>query len=231
MAYQSDLFVDIGHSAVKWRTFNSEVSKKCIENFSANNLPNSECIWLSAVAHPNMVDSIQTEFANVELVLPSKKYGNLTIAYETPSNLGVDRFLAMVGAIEHFPRTNLLVVDLGSALTIDIINDDGIHQGGLIMPGLKALRTSFAKFSTDNMSRGLTGLQSNTKDAWLNGTEAMLISTIKEQIRNFQSQYPNGAALLTGGGISKLSNELPQSLNYFENLVLDGLESYAKSVG
>ena len=228
---QSDLFVDIGHSAVKWRTFKSKVSKESIESFSANSLPNSECIWLSAVAHPNIVDSIKTEFANVELVLPSKKHVNLTIAYETPSELGVDRFLAMLGAIENFPNTNLLVIDLGSALTIDIVNADGVHKGGLIMPGRRALRTSFAKFSTDNMSRGLTGLQSNTKDAWLNGTEAMLISTIKEQIRNFQSQYPNGAALLTGGGISKLSNELPQSLNYCENLVLDGLVSYAKSVG
>ncbi len=231
MAYQSDLFVDIGHSAVKWRTFNSEVSKKSIENFSANNLPNSECIWLSAVAHPNMVDSIQTEFANVELVLPSIKHGNLTIAYETPSNLGVDRFLAMLGAIENYPSANLLVIDLGSALTIDIVNDDGAHKGGLIMPGLMALRKSFTKFSTENMSQSLTGLQNNTKDAWLSGTETMLIVTIKEQIKDFQSQYSNGVVLLTGGDITKLSNELPQSLNYFENLVLDGLVSYAESVG
>jgi pantothenate kinase type III len=99
------------------------------------------------------------------------------------------------------------------------------------MPGLKALRTSFAKFSTDNMLQGMTELQSNTKDAWLSGTETMLISTIKEQIGDFHSKYPNGVILLTGGDITKLSKELPQRLNYFENLVLDGLESYAKSVG
>ena len=231
MAYQSDLFVDIGHSAVKWRTFDSKVSKESIEFFSASNLPNNECIWLSAVAHLSVVDSIKTEFANVELVQPSIKHGNLTIAYETPSNLGVDRFLAMLGAIKHFPKKNLLVVDLGSALTIDIVNDDGMHQGGLIMPGLKALRASFTKFHTDNMLQGLIGLQSNTKNAWLSGTETMLISTIKEQIKDFQSQYSNGVVLLTGGDITKLSNELPQSLNYFENLVLDGLVSYAESVG
>ena len=228
---QSDLFVDIGHSAVKWRTFNSKVSKENVESFSASNIPNSECIWLSAVAHPNVVDSIKTEFANVELVLPCKKHGNLTIAYQTPSELGVDRFLAMLGAIENYPSANLLVIDLGSALTIDIVNDDGAHKGGLIMPGLMALRKSFTKFSTENMSQSLTGLQNNTKDAWLSGTETMLIVTIKEQIKDFQSQYSNGVVLLTGGDITKLSNELPQSLNYFENLVLDGLVSYAKSVG
>ena len=228
---QSDLFVDIGHSAVKWRTFNSKVSKENVESFSASNIPNSECIWLSAVAHPNVVDSIKTEFANVELVLPCKKHGNLTIAYQTPSELGVDRFLAMLGAIENYPSANLLVIDLGSALTIDIVNDDGAHKGGLIMPGLMALRKSFTKFSTENMSQSLTGLQNNTKDAWLSGTETMLIVTIKEQIKDFQSQYSNGVVLLTGGDITKLSNELPQSLNYFENLVLDGLVSYAESVG
>ena len=228
---QSDLFVDIGHSAVKWRTFDSKVSKESIEFFSASSLPNNKCIWLSAVAHSNIVDSIKREFANVELVLPCKKHGNLTIAYETPSNLGVDRFLAMLGAIENYPSANLLVIDLGSALTIDIVNDDGAHKGGLIMPGLMALRKSFTKFSTENMSQSLTGLQNNTKDAWLSGTETMLIVTIKEQIKDFQSQYSNGVVLLTGGDITKLSNELPQSLNYFENLVLDGLVSYAESVG
>ncbi len=229
--YQSDLFVDIGHSAVKWRTFDSKVSKESIEFFSASSLPNNKCIWLSAVAHSNIVDSIKREFANVELVLPCKKHGNLTIAYQNPSELGVDRFLAMLGAIENYPSANLLVIDLGSALTIDIVNDDGAHKGGLIMPGLMALRKSFTKFSTENMSQSLTGLQNNTKDAWLSGTETMLIVTIKEQIKDFQSQYSNGVVLLTGGDITKLSNELPQSLNYFENLVLDGLVSYAESVG
>ena len=228
---QSDLFVDIGHSAVKWRTFDSKVSKESIEFFSASSLPNNKCIWLSAVAHSNIVDSIKREFANVELVLPCKKHGNLTIAYETPSELGVDRFLAMLGAIENYPSANLLVIDLGSALTIDIVNDDGAHKGGLIMPGLMALRKSFTKFSTENMSQSLVGLQNNTKDAWLSGTETMLIVTIKEQIKDFQSQYSNGSVLMTGGDITKLSSELPQSLNYFENLVLDGLVSYAESVG
>jgi type III pantothenate kinase len=183
------------------------------------------------VAHPSIVDSIKREFTDVELVLPSKKHGNLTIAYESPSELGVDRFLAMLGAIDNFPSTNLLVIDLGSALTIDIVNEDGIHKGGLIMPGLMTLRKSFVKFSTENMSQGLKGLQNNTKDAWLSGTETMLIVTIKEQIKDFQSQYSNGSVLMTGGDITKLSSELPQSLNYFENLVLDGLVSYAESVG
>ena len=228
---QSDLFVDIGHSTVKWKTFSSKISKECVESFSASSLPNNKCVWLSAVAHANIVDSIKREFANVELVLPCKKHGNLTIAYQNPSELGVDRFLAMLGAIENYPSTNLLVIDLGSALTIDIVNDDGVHKGGLIMPGLMALRKSFTKFSTENMSQSLTGLQNNTKDAWLSGTETMLIVTIKEQIKDFQSQYSNGVVLLTGGDITKLSNELPQSLNYFENLVLDGLVSYAESVG
>ncbi len=228
---QSDLFVDIGHSTVKWKTFSSKISKECVESFSASSLPNNKCVWLSAVAHANIVDSIKREFANVELVLPCKKHGNLTIAYQNPSELGVDRFLAMLGAIENYPSTNLLVIDLGSALTIDIVNDDGVHKGGLIMPGLMALRKSFTKFSTENMSQSLVGLQNNTKDAWLSGTETMLIVTIKEQIKDFQSQYSNGVVLLTGGDITKLSNELPKSLSYFENLVLDGLVSYAESVG
>ncbi len=70
---QSDLFVDIGHSAVKWRTFDSKVSKESIEFFSASSLPNNKCIWLSAVAHSNIVDSIKREFANVRTGLALQK--------------------------------------------------------------------------------------------------------------------------------------------------------------
>ena len=50
-------------------------------------------------------------------------------------SLGVDRFLAMLAALERFPNSPLLVIDAGSAVTFDVIDAKGMHQGGLIMPG------------------------------------------------------------------------------------------------
>ena len=228
---QSSLFVDIGHSAVKWRTLDSEVFSQGVEKFSEKSLPDSQSVWLSAVAHPHIVETINMKFSDVEVVKPLSHFGSLTIAYKEPLDLGSDRFLAMLAALKHFPDRNMLIIDVGSALTIDVVNNSGEHQGGLIMPGLQALRGSFAKFATNTKSLNSSNLQSSTDKAWLSGTQKMLISSIKEQITGFESEYLDGKVILTGGSVRGFISELPETVNYFDNLVLDGLESYSKSMG
>ena len=228
---QSNLFVDIGHSAVKWRTFDSEVFSQGVEKFSEKSLPDSQFVWLSAVAHPHIVEIINMKFSVVEVVKPLSHFGSLTIAYKEPLDLGSDRFLAMLGALKYFPDRNMLIIDVGSALTIDVVNNSGEHQGGLIMPGLQALRGSFSKFATNNQNLNSSSLQTSTEEAWLRGTQAMLISSIKEQITGFESEQSDGIVILTGGSGKGFISELPETVNYFDNLVLDGLESYSKSMG
>jgi len=228
---QSNLYVDIGHSAVKWRTHDSEVFSQSVEKFSEKSLPDNQSVWLSAVAHPQIVEAINMKFLNVEVVKPLSHFGSLIIAYKEPLDLGSDRFLAMLGALKYFPDRNLLIIDVGSALTVDIVSDSGEHKGGLIMPGLEALRGSFAKFATNSQYLNSSSFQTSTKEAWLSGTQAMLVSSIKEQIIDFESERPNGIVALSGGSVKSLISELPETVNYFDNLVLDGLESYSKSMG
>jgi len=227
----SNLFVDIGHSAVKWRTLDSEVFSKSVDKFSENSLPDNQSVWLSAVAHPQIVEAINMKFSDVEVVKSLSHFGSLTIAYKEPLDLGSDRFLAMLGALKYFPNRNMLIIDVGSALTIDVVNESGEHQGGLIMPGLQALRGSFAKFATNNENLNSSSLQTSTEEAWLRGTQAMLISSIKEQITGFKSEQSDGIVILSGGSVKGFISELPETVNYFDNLVLDGLESYSKSMG
>ena len=59
----------------------------------------------------------------------------------------------------------------------------------------------------------------------------MFISSIKEQITTYETEQPEGIVTLTGGSVKSLISELPETVNYFDNLVLDGLESYSKSMG
>lgn len=228
---QSNLFVDLGNSAVKWRSHDSEVFTQSVDIFTPSSLPKADSVWLSAVAHQSIAESIKAEFTNTKLVKPSKQFGRLTIAYEEPLSLGADRFLAMLGAINFFPRTPLLIIDVGSAVTFDVIDGTGMHQGGLIMPGIKSLRGSFAKFSTNDLSLNSSTLQSNTKGAWQGGTHAMLVSAINGQIQNFKVSYPDAEVLVCGGTAKEILNELPDSINHHDNLVLDGLESYCQSMG
>ena len=228
---QSSLFIDIGNSAVKWRTCDSEVFTEGVDLFSSKLLPEAESVWVSAVAHPNIVQAIKAQFTNVKLVEPLKQYGRLTLSYDDPSKLGVDRFLAMLGALERFPDIPLLVIDAGSAVTFDVLDSKGLHQGGLIMPGIKALRQSFPKFSTGDLSLTSSALKNNTEGAWRSGTHAMLVSAINSQIRNFELEYPGGVVTICGGTAKEVLKELPESVKPFDNLVLDGLKSYSQSMG
>ena len=228
---QSNLYIDIGNSAVKWRTSDSKVFSEDVENFSITALNQFNKTWLSAVAHPDIVQDMSVYFETINIIKPQQKFGNLTLSYKDPSFMGADRFAAMLGAINHFPESSLLVIDIGSAITFDVIDKNGIHQGGLIMPGMKALRESFEKFKTSDLSSGLKSLANNTDDAWKQGTYAMMIGAINYQIESFQSTFSDGVISICGGKAKEFKQELPESIKFFDNLVLDGLESYSQSMG
>ena len=228
---QSKIFLDIGNSAIKWRTTESNVFSKCVDEFLLNQLPQADTAWVSAVANTYILEDLEPHFDVVHLINTQNKFNNLKISYDDPSSLGSDRFFAMLGAMEHFPKKPLLVIDIGSAMTFDVINEDGYHQGGLIMPGLKVLRKSFLKFETTDLSTNVDGLASNTTDAWKSGTQAMLLSSINDQIEKFNDMFSNGIVTICGGFVDEIKNELPNSVQIFDNLVLDGLECYSKTVG
>jgi len=101
----------------------------------------------------------------------------------------------------------------------------------LIMPGLGVLRKSFSKFETSDLSTSIYTLATNTNDAWKNGTQAMLISSINDQIEKFKETYSDGIVTFCGGFAEEIKNEVPNSAQIFDNLVLDGLECYSQTVG
>ena len=228
---QSKIFIDIGNSAIKWRTTESNVYSKDVGEFLLNTLPHSDSAWVSAVANLHIVKDLEAYFDEVHLAHTQNKFNNLKISYGDPSSLGSDRFFAMLGAMERFPNKALLIIDIGSAMTFDVINEDGYHQGGLIMPGLGVLRKSFSKFETTDLSTNVDGLANNTKDAWKSGTKAMLLSSINDQIEKFNDMFSDGIVIICGGLVKEIKNELPESVQIFDNLVLDGLECYSQTVG
>ena len=228
---QSNLYIDIGNSAIKWRTSESKIFSEDIDNFSITALNQSSTAWLSAVAHSGIVEEISTHFEAINIIKPHKRFGNLTLSYDDPSMLGADRFLAMLGAINHFPNNPLLVIDIGSAITFDVVDKDGLHHGGYIMPGIKALRGSFEMFKTSDLSIGSKGYANNTDDAWSQGTYTMMIGAINYQIESFQSNFSDGVVAVCGGQVKEIKHDLPKAIELFDNLVLDGLESYSQSMG
>ena len=228
---QSKIFLDIGNSAIKWRTTESNVYSKDVGEFLLNTLPQADSAWVSAVANLQIVVDLEAYFDELHLLNTQNNFNNLQISYDDSSSLGSDRFFAMLGAMERFPNKALLIIDIGSAMTFDVINEDGYHQGGLIMPGLGVLRKSFSKFETTDVSTNVGGLANNTKDAWKSGTQVMLLSSINDQIEKFNEMFSDGIVTICGGLVHEIKNELPESVQIFDNLVLDGLECYSQTVG
>ena len=99
------------------------------------------------------------------------------------------------------------------------------------MPGLSALRESFAKFATSDLSIKSAELKNSAEGAWQSGVHAMLVSAVNSQIHNFELKYPGGVITICGGIVKEIIKELPVSVKFFDNLVLDGLESYSQSMG
>jgi len=228
---QSNIFIDIGNSAIKWRTPDSKVCSEKVSDFVSNTLPQADLAWVSAVANLSIVEDIKALFKEFNLIQSQKNCNNLVVAYDDPSSLGSDRFCAMLGSMNHFPQRPILLIDIGSAMTFDIIDGTGFHQGGLIMPGLACLRKSFPKFETSDLSILGEALASDTVNAWKNGTQAMLISSINNQIDRFEDKYADGVVAICGGTVDEIKSQLPKSIQIFDNLVLDGLECYSQTMG
>jgi len=222
--YKSNLFLDIGNTAVKW-LFNGKYNSVLVSDFSVKLLPKADQIFASCVGDRSVLEGLE----NTVFVESASTFQQFVSAYNTPKELGVDRFLAMIASVDQYPSQTRLIIDAGSALTFDLVLADGKHKGGLIMPGLGVLRRSFKQFSSDSKHLELGQSANNTIDAWEYGTAQMLMSVINEQINNYLDQYGDLQIILTGGDAKMIGVRLNQQTQIKPNLVLDGLALYAQA--
>jgi len=220
----SDLFLDIGNTAVKWH-FEGGYDSRLMADFTIELLPEADLVFVSCVGDKALLVGLD----NVIFAKSQASFKNFKSAYEAPEDLGVDRFLAMIAAVDKNPNQDLLVIDAGSALTFDLVLANGEHQGGLIMPGLGVLRRSFAPFSSDSKNLVLNSTADNTTDSWAFGTAQMLMSVINAQIEQHQQNLSNLKILLTGGDAKMIALRLKYPVAIEPNLVLDGLALIAQS--
>jgi len=221
--YKSNLFLDIGNTAVKW-LFNGKYNSVLVSDFSIELLPKADQIFASCVGDRSVLEGLK----NTVFVESESTFQQFISAYESPQELGVDRFLAMIASMDQYPNQTRLIIDAGSALTFDLVIADGKHKGGLIMPGLGVLRRSFKQFSSESKHLVLGQSANNTIDAWEYGTAQMLISVINEQINSYLDQYGDLQIILTGGDAKMIGIRLNQQTQIKPNLVLDGLALYAQ---
>jgi len=143
-------------------------------------------------------------------------------AYQQPEKLGVDRWLTLV-AVRNLYQKPVCIVDCGTAITVDLLDADGNHQGGLISPGLTLMKQSLATGTAAlpfNDINYKVGPASFTEAAIYSGTLAAAVGLI-EQVLSKQSNALS--LILTGGDAEIIAAQLNNELIIDRELVLRGL--------
>lgn len=147
--------------------------------------------------------------------------------YDNPAQLGADRWAALIGARSLYDGA-CLVVNAGTATTIDVLDAEGVFQGGLIVPGLDLMRESLARKTAGlPLAAGrLRDLPRNTDDAIVSGCLNATLGAIERMFR----RLPEGAVcLLSGGAAATIAPLLTIPYRSVPNLVLEGLARVAES--
>ncbi len=168
---------------------------------------------------------------DVRLAHSEKRGWGVTNGYRQPRRLGVDRWVAMVGAWAEMQGA-CLVVDAGTALTIDALDNEGVHLGGQIIPGAQTMQAALSSATSDlpdarggrkKPAAGTDMFGRNTMAAIREGTQSAVIGSIDRAFHALQSSGYEPTIVLTGGGASRMLDALGNSPKHRPNLVLQGL--------
>lgn len=147
--------------------------------------------------------------------------------YDMPAQLGADRWAALVGARARHGGA-CLVVNAGTATTIDALDAGGVFQGGLILPGLALMRSALAGATAGlPQARGVfCELPRNTDDAIVGGSLDATLGAVERMFRRLGAAA-GARCLLAGGAAAELAPLLALPHEVVDTLVLDGLAQIA----
>ena len=235
------LEIDIGNSRIKWRRFADD--RKVVTSRGINldingflaeqaNHEKPSAVRLSNVSDTKISSKI-ADWAGVNwniqpiVAVVCAECSGVKIQYKDVSRLGVDRWLAMLAA---YNQSNgpCLIIDSGTAFTLDVINEEGLHLGGYILPGLRLMRESLVSKTgirlADQVLEPRLELGNSTQEAVFNGGVASLVALVEKEIEEQRNKGFKPNVFITGGDASVLDDLLtyPKS-TIEEDLVLDGL--------
>lgn len=238
------LLVDMGNSRLKWAWDQPVPLQQQQAGYESSGLaavcdrlwqdvPRPDQVWLSCVTGQaeEFSDWCVAHWGLRPHVAESAaRWGGLVSGYEEPQCLGVDRWLAMIAARSAYPQEALCIVDLGTAVTLDMVNAGGQHLGGYILPGLAAMRDCLRQRTGLRPGKvTATGYGHDTGSAVQLGIHAAVLGLIDRALNLYQ--VASGARprlVITGGDARPLLPHLHQSYEWRPALVLEGLACLAE---
>lgn len=234
-----NLIVDVGNTRVKYSVFNNGE-----EVYATTSTPNSSVAQVNDLltAYPKLkraiVSSVRTDtqelLNRLNAVIPTIEFNHSTpipikIGYKTPETLGTDRLAGAIGAASLFPGKELLVIDMGTAITIDYVNSKGEFIGGNISPGLSlrfsSLHQLTHKLPLEQPQEETPAIGKTTAEAIRGGVQEGIKHELSGYIHNFMNSNPAGRVVLTGGDAIFFAKIIKYPIFVVCNLAMIGLHT------
>lgn len=239
-----DLLLDLGHTRLKWAWWSARgvhaqgatawagVHPDALIDRLGPGDQRPRRIAIAAVAGARLVEdlvpALRARFA-VEPVLlrATARCAGVVNGYAEPGQLGVDRWAGVLGAWSRARGSAAVVVDAGSALTIDLLDRDGQHLGGSIAPGLALAQAAFYERTGRQVQAGAAqpdGAARTTADAVATGALLAAVGAVERAWGRHAARSPDGCRLwLTGGDAPVLSAALEVPHAVAAHLVFEGM--------
>ena len=232
-----DLIIDLGNTNKKLALFSNgelldlmqfpALTLKIIHDFFLLHPGIQNCILSSVVAHHSSVNRFLSSRCNF-FEMDDKTPVPIVNTYRTPGTLGKDRLAAAVAGNRQFPGNNVLVINAGSCITYDFVNENNEYLGGSISPGIAmrfaALNTFTGKLPLISFSDQLILTGTDTRESILSGVLTGAIAEIEGIATRYLQKYSDLKVILSGGDQNYFDNRLNISIFAQPNIVLYGLQ-------
>ena len=248
---QKVVCVDIGNSSTSVALIDNTLTQ-CIKK---NNFPTSEikdhiyniftdyknylktpykikiCSVVSNLAEDiaNLIDPIPQ--INTISLITYKGSLPFKINYTPKKNLGNDRIADALFAAYFYPGKDIVIIDAGTAVTIDLLTNDKIFQGGVIYPGIDLQFISLAEHTSKlpklkEKKINDFKIPNSTEDAIKTGIHFSIAGGIEKYIKQIKQQFPNIEILASGGNWPTISKFVNLNVEYIADLTLLGISLY-----
>jgi len=242
------LAIDVGNTRLKWALLGAPVRNaqvlaqgtqflenidKLAEGDWARLSPPSKmlgCVVAGDAVRRRVEDQMEIWDVAPQWVVASSAEAGLSNGYDYPARLGADRWVAMIGAWHQAQtegiRRPLVVVMIGTAVTVDAIDTHGKFLGGLILPGhgimLRALESGTAGLHVP--TGNVCEFPTNTSDALTSGGTYAIAGAVERMIQHVRQHCGvEPRCIMTGGAGWKMAPSMSVSFELVDNLIFDGL--------
>ena len=231
------LVIDVGNTQIKIAVFEEN---KGVEYLTSNQNELLSAIKALKIKYPNIQKAIVASVGTIENSILSSLKNSIEIqyltkeckfpfinTYSTPNTLGIDRMVLAAGAVLEYPNQNRLVIDIGTCITYDFIDENNNYLGGAISPGIhlryESMNQKTAKLPSLTKKKPLHFIGNSTESCMHSGVVNGIALEIDGFIELYKAQYTNFITILTGGDSDFLAMRLKNTIFANSNFLLKSL--------